>query len=275
MLSASRPPQLTLRTMYRMTYLFKSSFPKKSFKDYEVGDVHPITYGAERKVPKKNTYRRVLKTVEIPLQYARIVHQFIIESKHGELDTGHESLRRFTYVQATLDAFGRELDRYRGEPAAFRSKILNPILQRQIRGVPDAYAPSIRNAVAPGVEKLTIKDVTSFYLGVDVLDPKYCPSLRRNLIYSREALWHLAHYRGSLNYRSVDDFETSIKMHDLVMENLQQAERYQGKGVPPFHAVEVDVIVAYGLEDFFDVELERTVSNIHIFTTTPPLTFLQ
>ena len=238
----------------------------KSFTTLEACEVHTIKYWRKRKNTHKKSYRRVTKEVDVPIQYARIIHQFLLEDLHGKRDRGHESLRRRTYVDAMLDALGIELDRYHGQPGNFRSRVLNPVLQRQIRGVPDVYAPSIRNAVAPGVEKPTIEQVTSFYFQYDVLDSKFIPSFRRNLVYSREVIWQLSCLCGAFGYGSVPDYDRSIELHDLIMENLQTVGRFTGRGIPPFHAVEVDAIVAYGLEEFFEAELSRTVSCLRIFT---------
>ena len=139
-------------------------------------------------------YPRVMKEVNIPIQYAQIVHQFLVEKEHGTANPTHESLHRQTYVEKMLDAFGVELDAFKGEESQFCSAVLTLVLQCQLQGVPNVYGPSIRNAIAPvcgaaepHTSRPTILQVTNFYLRINPLDPKYIQTYRWNLIYVREA----------------------------------------------------------------------------------------
>jgi len=202
-----------------------------------------------------------MKTTIIPIPYARIVHQLKLEAKHGDEDLGHESLRRKTYAEAMLDQFGWELDTFQGTAADFRSKVLTPVLQRQLKGVSDAYAPSIRYAIAPPTGKPTISEVTTFYLGNDPLDPRYIPSYWRNLVYIREARWHLGILMGKISMESREDFNLSLSTHDIIMETLAQLRLPVSRGVPLFNEVEVAAIVHENLETFFERELSRVVCS--------------
>jgi hypothetical protein len=83
-----------------------------TFLNWTAGQVQEISYGKTQKSPKKQEYRWKMKAKKIPTQYARIVHQFMLEDCHGQTDMGHESLRCRTYVQMMLDRFGQELDAY-------------------------------------------------------------------------------------------------------------------------------------------------------------------
>ena len=101
-----------------------------------------------------------------------------------------------------MEAFGEEIDgNHRlAVPgpitSAWQSKVLTPILQRQLQGVSDAYTPSIDAGVGPdendddnnnSVEgELTIAAVTKFYLATDPVHPDCIPFYVRNLVYNRE-----------------------------------------------------------------------------------------
>jgi hypothetical protein len=176
-------------------------------------------------------------------------------------DRGHESLRRMAYAGNVLEAVGQELDRDNaaGPIRAAPLKALSPILVRQLKGVLDAYGPSIQAAIAPGADLPTIVDITCFYLKDDPLDPKYGRVYRRNIIYSREALWHLAVTMGTQDVKSREDFMDSLETHDLIMEGLKRAGSSRQPGIPTFNEVEVNAIVRLQLEEYFDRELKRVV----------------
>ena len=144
--------------------------------NWTADQLHDITYGKTRKVPCKKEYRWKMKKTKVHVQYARIIHQLMLEDEHGQVNTGHEALCRHTYAQMVLDHLGKELDFYRGPLAQFHSKVLTPILQCQLKGVPDVYAPSIRRAIALQNNMPTISQVTKFYLGNNPLSPGCIPS---------------------------------------------------------------------------------------------------
>lgn len=225
-----------------------------------------IAYKRYRKTNNKQTYHwSSLIRRKVHRQDARIVHQLITEIKHARYDCGHESLRRAAYAENVLEAVGRELDSDDNEAGPIRAaplKALSPILARQVRGVPDAYGPAIRAAIAPTKDLPTIKDVTDFYLGRDPLDPRYIRVYRRNIIYSREALWHLAILKRTISVESREDYADFLEVHDLIMENLRDEKPYKGPGIPPFSDFEVGVIVRLHLEGFFKRELSRVVCAI-------------
>ena len=200
-----------------------------------------------------------MKLRRIPIPYARLVHQFILEIRHGLKDMGHESLRRRTYAERVLDRFGEELDNYHGSEAQFRSCVFTPILQRQLRGVPDSYAPSIRHVVARHPVQPTITQATTFYLGNDPLDPRCIPSYRRNLVYIREMLWHLGILMGEVNVKSTNHFNVSLETNDFVMEGLRVTRQPSTRGIPKFNELEVAAIFADKVQAFFTEELSLVV----------------
>ena len=90
-------------------------------------------------------------------------------------------------MMEVLDAFGAELSSVQVMTADFQSKVLTPILQCQLQGVPNYYTPGVSNAVATDGETVTIKDATKFYLGTDPTYPQCIPRYCHNLIYISEA----------------------------------------------------------------------------------------
>jgi hypothetical protein len=82
-------------------------------------------------------------------------------------DSSHNILFRGTYLTKVLDRFGDELFKPRAKNVTgpmFRSKVLNPILQRQMRGVTDYEASAVQLAVGT-----TTQEVADFYLRHDPL----------------------------------------------------------------------------------------------------------
>ena len=223
------------------------------------GEVFEISYGKTRKITNKQAYRWIMLKKKIPLPYARLTQQFLLEVAHGKVNSSHEAQRRYTYAQLMLDLFGYELDLFCGPADEFRSKVYTPVLQRQLKGVHDAYAPSIKRAIAQSDEDPTIAQVTRFYLGNDPLDPRCIPCYRRNIIYTREVFWHLAMVTGKMTYDSAKDFESSLFYHDLILKDLQKRPKPSGRGIPVFSQIEAASIIALELEGYFAVELTRTV----------------
>lgn len=223
------------------------------------GQVHDIKYGKARKVANKNTRKLTLNAKRIPVQYARLVSQFMCEDALARNFTAHEALRRQTYAQKMLDEFGRELDKFKGNAGDFRSKCFTPVLQRQLRGIPDAYGPTIRRGIDPKDAKPTIAQVTRFYLGNDPLAVVTIPSYRHNLIYIREAKWHLGVVLGNMRIDSSDHFLDSVDEHDLIWEAMKTSTRRYVDKFPVFNKVEVAAIVSTDLQEWFAEELSKVV----------------
>ena len=88
-------------------------------------------------------------------------------------------LFRATYLQMILDLFAMELNRVpAANPWRFRSQVLNPILQRQLRGILDEEQGAVKAEVG-----LTVTDAAHFYLRKDPLDPHHVSNLLRQLLY--------------------------------------------------------------------------------------------
>ena len=254
------------------THLFTYKFEVADFLKWKSGQVRKIRVGARVKSRNKTSTELRWKIVEVPILYVQLIDQFNREDEHGERDKHHESLRRQSYVRQVLDAVGRELKRCGKGGASFRSKVLNPILQRYLRGVPDCYTPSVRAAIS-GDQEPTITDATAFYLSQDPVDPVHIPHYRRNLIYIVESRWHLCSLLGRVKIGSSIDFNTLRDHHDTVMgavaeEDTEPSEDSDGEtsdeeGPVEFSEAEIRVILYEGLDDFFEAELENTVCSLY------------
>lgn len=249
----------------RSTYNFNFGFPLELFLNKKTAnELHTVEYTKTRKKVNKKSYIDTYKAAKIHVQYARIIHQFSCEEAHASVNFGHEAVRRRTYVQQMLDEFGRELESFEGEGADFRSKVLTPVLQRQLNGVPDAYAPFIRRAISPnhGPAGPTLDEITSFYLGIDPLDPKCIPSYRRNLVYIWEARWHLAYIMGKVSMRNRRKYELFLLNHEIIMGSLQSRPPQTDQRVPPLDCAEVVALVSEEIVEFFGPERKKAVGEV-------------
>jgi hypothetical protein len=231
-------------------------------------------------LPLSYATRWQTKRVKIPLVYAQLIGQLVAEDKHGGHNNGHEAVRRQSYARDVLEAVGKELRRIKGDYTLFRSKVLNPILQRYLRGVPDSYTPSIRAAIS-GDDEPTIADATKFYLAKDPVDPVYLPHYRRNLLYIVESRWYLGILLGEMDLKSKLDFNRIRVHHDNIMEALADEDDTDSDSTSQdkddadtssedddeetpaaLNEVEVRTIFDEGLEGCFADELEAVVRAI-------------
>ena len=259
--------------------------------NWRAGEVMNIRMAKKVKKVNRRTYTKRWSTKRLPIPYARIVHQLSLEARHGDISDGHEAVRRGGYARRVLDAFGEELTAFKGVAKDFRSKVLTPILQRQLRGIPDNYAPHIRSNISNSrVIKPTIAETTAFYLGEDPIDPDFIPSYRRNLLYIREARWALWIVMGLAKVNSKEDYNRSLTAQDKIMEGLtftrDEVEKmpgvnrdildqvmeldttlslqphydgYESDSLPRFTYPEVRAIIFEGLEKYFAKELKEVV----------------
>jgi hypothetical protein len=260
------PPSLwcmpTLKIIPRPKYRLACSVNPETFMNWEPEELRTVRVGTSRKKRNKSSRKIVWKDYQIPAPYDRIVAQFILEDEHAELHRGHEAVRRQSYVNEVLDMFAEEIIGYDGLDAAFRSKVLTPILQRHLWGVHDAYGPSVRGAILNGDEgKVTIGMATQFYLSDDPTDPMLIPTYRRNIIYNPEVRWHLGIIMDKKTVGGELSYNNTRVNHDIVMDSLQEEDGGAGdmEGPPKFSKLEVDTIVVERLEAFFDWELELVV----------------
>jgi hypothetical protein len=230
------------------------------FKGWGNGDLQQIWFAKRRKKRGKNEYARPKRFHDrrIPIPYCRLLHQLISEDVHGNTDQGHESLRRQSYARGMVNAFGKELEDFKGNKEDFRSKVFTPVLQRQLRGIPDSYALAIR-AYLSDDDDITIADATKLYLHMDPLHPRCFPSYRRNLVYIREARWHLACLAGQAKLDSVRHFNWFLDHYDVVMGQLADVDDSDRPRIPRLTQTEAEVIVSEGLQEYFEGDLVAVV----------------
>ena len=103
-----------------------------------------------------------------------------VEFMVKDQDSSRNCLFRGTYLTMVLDRFADELeDRPRLQAKTrFRSKVLNPVLQRLMRGITDYEVSSVRAAVGD-----TSEGSAALYLGKDPLDKPNRITMLRNSSY--------------------------------------------------------------------------------------------
>ena len=261
--------KLTLEMPLRKRYDYRVEISTQSFMHWRADELIDISYGKKVKKSNKNIFVMRWCNRGIPVPYARLLHQFYLEDRHSLSDAGHEARRRMAYARRVLDEFGMELERYKHLEKDFRSAVFTPILQRQLRGLPDSYTPAIHAYLLSPKGTVTIEDATMFYLANDPLDPDCIPTYRRNLIYIREALWHLLVVTGHITSTSRIDYNWVIETHDIIMDRLEARDE-EDEGFPLFTSCEVDAIVACNIETWFAEELEEVVRTSMCLEYTDP-----
>jgi hypothetical protein len=276
----------------RLKYTFRHRFKPQNFLSWNEGQLKKVKISKEKKVRGEDTRIIHSKTTSIPLLYVQIIAQLLAEDEHGDFNQGHEALRRGSYARQVLAAVAREIRVYTGPNSDFRSKVLNPILQRYLRGIPDNYTPAICTAIS-GDKKTepTIGQVTTFYLALDPTDPTFIHDYRRNLIYLTEPRWYLGILLGNYSIKDVSHFNRIQNHHDKVMVALRRAVKrtertkkfnkvqtpppeesdydspLEPPRVPRFSKPEIEVIVDEHLEGWFKKELNEVVgASLHVPT---------
>ena len=256
--------------LLRSQYQLRCSIGFDEFMTWTEGELRPIKHRSLRRRPGQARITTSYSVSLVPAPYDRIVSQLIAESVHSQRHDSHESRRRGAYADKILDAFARELAQFkrtRQTSASLRSKVLTPILQRQLAGVNDAYTPSACTGINRSGE-LSIHDVTRFYLGADPVDPSYIRNYRRNLLYLPAPRWHLGTLmKGGFksdDEAAIDHYNRVYTNHDTIMNSLKEKghTEFDSSGAPLLSAAEVAVIIDEGLEDFFEPELQKVVSCV-------------
>ncbi|KAF9784968.1 hypothetical protein BJ322DRAFT_1060594 [Thelephora terrestris] len=158
-----------------------------------------------------------------------------------------ESLFRCQYLMRVLDSFAEELrDQTRNEqqsqpvkdPAKFRSRVLNPIIQRQRRGVADNDPDEVKKAVG-----IKLEDAVNFYLAQDPLDPQHCRALFRHLLYITPVRMSFACYSSRFSKAVYEKGRVNTEFLRRCRSRVQQDTSDQTLLLP----FEVEVIELEGL----------------------------
>ena len=182
--------------------------------------------------------------------------------EHGITNPSDEAQRRSSYAERMLEELGKEIWSANVIGKDFRSMVLNPVMQRHRLGVPADYTRVVKRVVS-GVREPTIRDATVFYLGSDPVDPAIINSYRRNILYISEARWHLCVVLGVIAISNPCTFHEVHANTDTIFLDLQKNPAGPTKhdlcGVPAYTAMEVNVILHEGLDEFFRDELDIDV----------------
>jgi hypothetical protein len=172
--------------------------------------------------------------------------EFVVDDKMENKGVQFRSI----YLMQVLDAFVEELEKRTVEnPAKFRSQVLNPIIQRQRRGVSDNDSDEVKKAVGT-----RHKDALKFYLVQDPLDPNSSGVVLRHLLYITPVRMSLACYSSGVNGDSYEISEGNTKL--LATKRSPPQEISDEVLLLPS---ELDVIKKERLQDVFKYLIEASV----------------
>ena len=168
-----------------------------------------------------------------------------------------------SYAEYIIDEFVEELGGESGPkedaPASWRSRVLNPMLQRQFHGFIDHEGPMMKANFAELKGARLTKAIEKFYLETDPLDPLKQQDLRRGILYATEPRWFLG---------LTDDFVTDVDHYETCRMNTRRLLAALAKvgddagvqeSLQPF---ELMVIVGEHLEGYYADDIELAVSSI-------------
>jgi hypothetical protein len=189
--------------------------------------------------------------------YLRVLAGLNADISHGPVHKSGNAYFRMTYAQFVIDKLATELEDSgpkKGSEASWRSKILNPILQRQLNGYHDHEAPMLK-AHFDGLEGAELQtEINKFYLSQDPLAALVQPALRRGILYVTEPRWFLG-----IN----DDKRKDSKHYDFCRANTTTilSELSEQEDRPVLQAHEVCLIVLENLEDYYREDAQHAVSS--------------
>lgn len=240
----------------RMSFAIDCNITVETFMYWIVGTLRPFRIGTKRR--GRTCWAKHL----IPAPYDRVLAQLVAEDDHADGDESHEAARRRSYARQVLENFAKEFRLYTGPPIDFRSKVLTPILQRQLFGVSDVYFPPLNAVIAKGPNCPTIGQATLYYLGQDPADPGLIPTYRFNMVFIPHIRWHLGTIMGIIQ---IGDGTAYDRVMGTNQDNLMSAIRPNhnhtddGTREDVFNAPMATVLKAESLQTFFSIELEQMV----------------
>jgi len=279
--------------LHRNVYHFQVGFGIDEFLAWEKGETALIKVGMMRRTARSSAARVIYRKRYVPVVYVQLLHQLCTEIEHTYTNMAHEAQRRAAYADQVTDLFADEiyertdLSRPGSVASNWRSKVLTPIIQRQIAGVPDVYLPALHAGVldpenddpeldddARASREITIAEATAFYLDADPADPDLIPQYRRNLLYSRELRWYLGVLLDESLLDDEDRFQMTIHCQDeLVEANLGDYAEFEPEieedsdEPPPLGITDVLVILMEDLDGFFKDEMSAAVWTTSLITS--------
>lgn len=171
-----------------------------------------------------------------------------------------------TYAQQVIDTFADELFSRRHVEGGlkWRSRVLNPILQRQLQGMGHE---SLLSAHFIGLEGKELNEaIDEFYLHRDPLQPSQQNTLRWGVIYATDARWSLT---VSTNPQMIGD-ECHYNQCRIHTRSLIKTLVYKGADSEELENLEVAVVVSENIDHHFSV-LYPGVSLLSLIPLTFPL----
>ena len=204
------------------------------------------------------------KTYKIHAGYYRVLAGFILEIQFMEESNlrSHNCLFRATYLSMVLDEFAEELNRIQASsPWRFRSRALNPLLQRQLRGVHDDDALQVKMEVGQSAQ-----EAAKFYLELDPLDPALINQVMRNILY----VWPVRlalEYTGLESRPNDDSMKFAIWNTSELLEGRAETtdEQWESFFLMDY---EIRIIQAEDLGDLYGPLLK--VSELGFYFVSPP-----
>ena len=195
--------------------------------------------------------------------YRRVIAGFLREIALMQQDKlkEHNCLFRATYLLEVLDHFADKLPGITvGAESRWRSRALNPLLQRQLRGTFDQAPMSVMLDV-----RSTKEEAAEYYLTRDPLDPKERESLLVGILYVWPVRWSLGHLtiRGTdENYtRTREGTEVLLKMRSQIPDEEWDTKRLWD--------YEEWIIGEERLTQYYGYHMQRAVSHLN----SPPERF--
>jgi hypothetical protein len=178
----------------------------------------------------------------------------------GEHNEG--CLFRAMYLLRVLDRFAEELFDAGANSITtnWRSRVLNPLLQRQLRGIYDHDTVAIKKLVGA-----TLEEAATFYLTDDPLDHNAGRRLRRSLLSLWQVRWSLGQFRNGQHYRAVakDYHRSNNSTKKLIQDkDLMKQDEFDRIVLWEF---EGSVIVAEGIFAYYEDLMQEAVSDLYLY----------
>jgi len=186
------------------------------------------------------------KTYNIHRGYLRVIMGFLreISLMFGGKVKEHNCLFRGTYLTKILDHFAAELPSIvQGAESRWRSRTLNPLLQRQIRGLADQEPGQVEVAVGK-----TLEAAADFYLTLDPLHPNQVKSVLRYTLYVWQVRWSLRYLTDPMPGQSS---YTRTRNNTVHLFNARADISDEEHGAVALTKEEVKLIVEEGIERFY------------------------
>ena len=198
-------------------------------------------------------------TYKIHAGYSRVLLgfdrelDFVLDDKMKMEELQFRSL----YLMRVLDAFVEELEkRTINDPAKFWSRVLNPIIQRQLRGVSDNNADEVKRVV--GIKP---EDAMKFYLAQDPLDPKFIVAVLKNILHITPVRISMAVFGSGLQKHGYESAKGNTEIIGIARSTSQEND---DKG--PLLPDELELIRREGLQNVYKNLIEASVSGHHPYS---------